>query len=139
MRQILLGLAIFLLFSTVADAAQISGANYTVAQANATITSAYSYVNSINESGYLIFQPNLNASYSYLSMALKIYNSSPDTAVFYAQQAETLAQQQYSNINYYRSRSLPVIVAFTLLMLIVLYKIMVPIGPVKKVRRRFLG
>jgi hypothetical protein len=126
MKHALLALSALLLLTVILSAQQISSTNYTSTQANATIASAYSYVNSVNESGYLIFQPNLTASYGYLSAASRLYNRSPDVAVFDALKAQQLAQQQYSDVVYGGERALPVMVAVTVILLIVLLKVMSP-------------
>ncbi len=113
-------------------ASQISTTNYTAAQANATISSVYSYVNSVNESGYLIFEPNLTAPYNYLSKASELQNRSPDVAVIDAQTALSLAEQQYNAMNTYRQQSLIVVVVFTVAVLFALMKVMVPIRAKKR-------
>ena len=123
-------LIVFALFSLplALHASQISSSNYNASQANATISYAYRYVNVVNESGYLIFRPDLVASYKYLSNASALYKSSPDAAVLDAQTALAIAQQQYSSMSAYRSESLPFVAAFTLLMLLALLKVMVPLN-----------
>ena len=127
MKQLLSALSIILLLPVLLGAQQISSTNYTTSQANATISSAYLYVNTVNESGYLIFQPNLSASYKYLALASQIYNKSPDSAVSFAQQAQALAEQQYGDMTYYKSESLPVITLITLVFLLALAKVMYPV------------
>ena len=116
----------------VIHASQISSSNYTVAQANSTIASTYRYINSVNESGYLIFEPNLTSAYNYISKASLLENTSPDVAVVYAQTAYSLAQSQYDAISAYRGRSLPVLVIFTIVALIALLKVMGPITVKKR-------
>lgn len=95
-------LAIALIAASVG--AQQLGANYTVTGANATISSALAYVNMVNQSGYLVFFPNLTQAYSYLQKAQGVYNSSPAAAVFYANKAVASAQAQYQSL---RSNWLP--------------------------------
>ncbi|MDE1768586.1 MAG: hypothetical protein KGH62_04400, partial [Candidatus Micrarchaeota archaeon] len=67
-------------FAGLASAQQVSNSNYTVQQANATISQVTQYVNTVNESGYLIFEPNLTVAYRDLNKAISLYNTSPDTA-----------------------------------------------------------
>lgn len=124
-----------LIFPVLLSAQQMSGTNYTSSQANQTIASAYSYVNTVNESGYLVFQPNLTASYRYLLMASQIYNRSPDTAVFYAQKAQQIAQQQYSSMGYYRQRSFFVIAAIAIAFMVMLAKVMRPVSLRRRAKR----
>ncbi len=111
-----------------ASAQQVSNSNYTVQQANATISQVTQYVNTVNESGYLIFEPNLSAAYRYLNKAISIYNMSPNTAVIYADNAYASAHQEYISISYYRTASLPIMIAFTVAMTILLYRFMVPVS-----------
>jgi uncharacterized protein with PQ loop repeat len=120
-------LSVMVLLPMTLHASQISVSNYTAAQANATIASVYGYVNSVNESGYLIFEPNLTAPYNYLGRASELQNRSPDVAVVDAQTALSLAEQQYNTMSSYRQQSLPIIVAFTVAMLFVLVRVMAPI------------
>ncbi len=127
MRQSLALLAVLLLVPSIALAQSIGVPEYTAAQANASISVAANYINGINESGFLLFQPNLTQSYGYLKLAEQFQNASPGTAVFYAGKAQSAAVQQYQDISYYRSRSVPVMVAFTLLFLLILVKLGVPV------------
>ncbi|MDE1768887.1 MAG: hypothetical protein KGH62_06015, partial [Candidatus Micrarchaeota archaeon] len=46
----------------------------------------------------------------------------------YADNAYASARQEYVSISYYRSVSLPIMVAFTIAMAILLYRFMVPIS-----------
>ena len=120
-------LSVLVVLSSIMHASQISGQNYSVKQANSTVAQAYAYVNLVNESGYLIFQPDLSASYGYLSNASSLYLSSPNVAVAYAQKAQQLAQEQYSSIGYYRRMAIPILVAFTILAALALFKVMIPV------------
>ncbi len=133
MRYVFLLLVVFVFLFPMTHASQISKQNYSIEQANSTITKAYAYVNLVNESGYLIFRPNLSASYNYLSNASSLYLNSPNVAVIYAQKAEQLAKEQYASIGYYRQMAAPVLAAFTIITALALFKVMIP---VKKVRRR---
>ncbi len=119
-------LSVLFSLALILHASHISNSNYTAAQANSTITSVYNYVNSVNESGYLIFEPNLTAPYTYLDKASELRNSSPNAAVVDAQTALSLAQQQYNTISSYRQQSLIVAVVFTVAMLLALAKVMRP-------------
>ncbi len=101
--------------------------SYTPQQANAIISGVISYVNAVNESGYIIFYPHLDGAYSYLSNATKLYNVSPDTAVAYALKAKELASVQLAKINSYKLISFFVVLAFTLVMLFLLYMYMRPL------------
>jgi hypothetical protein len=126
MMKFVLLLSVIMSLPTAMHASQISSSNYTVAQANATIASAYAYINSVNESGYLIFEPNLTSAYQYLNSASELMNSSPQAAITNAQKASALAKYQYESISAYRRQSLVVVTAFSIVMLFALYKVMQP-------------
>ncbi len=105
----------------------ITSANYTYAQANGIIANATSYVNLINSSSYLIFNPNLTMSYLYLNQATNIYQSSPSAAVTYAYKAQSSAQEQYDIIQTYKKGSTYIVTALALVSLAILYVLMKPI------------
>ena len=128
-------LSVFVVLLSIIHASQISEQNYSTTQANNTVAQAYAYVNLVNKSGYLIFQPNLSASYNYLSNASSLYLSTPNVAVEYAQRAEQLAQEQYSSIGQYKRMSMPVLVIFTALTALALFKVMIPVRKKNKRRR----
>ncbi len=121
-------IAIILLFPVIVLSQSIGSPHYNSTQSGTSIADAANYIQSINESGFLIFQPNLTLSYSYLALATKFQNSSPNTAVFYAQKARSEALQQYQDIDYYRSRSIPVIVAFAIIFFLILLKLNIPVA-----------
>lgn len=125
--KLALAIAVSIALVSLALASSISSQNYTVEQANATINNAYSYVNSVNQSGFLVFQPNLGAPYKYLSNATSIYKSAPGAAILDAEIAQSLARQQYSSMSSYKGASLVVMVLVTALLAIVLAKVMMPV------------
>ena len=61
--------------------AQQAASGFSAGYANATMARVSAYVESVNESGYLIFYPNLTQAYSYLDKAQAAYNKSPEAAV----------------------------------------------------------
>lgn len=107
--------------------------NYTPEQANSIINSTLSYLNTINQSGYIIFYPSLSEAYAYLNNATKLYNTSPNTAVAYALKAKEIASEEYMRISSYRLESFISVLLFTLFMLFLLY---LYIRPVKKKKLR---
>lgn len=128
--------AVVILFSwtaTLMAQAHIGPENYQSQYANSLITNVSNYVATINESGYLIFKPNLSTAYMDLNYAMDNVSSNPSAAVLYAEKANQSAYTQYQSIRYYRSESFPVIVGFTLIMLALLYKFM---APIKKGRKK---
>jgi hypothetical protein len=105
----------------------VGSQNYTVAYANSTINSTANYIETINQSGYLLFYPNLSKAYSYLEKARSIYTKSPSAAVAYANQAEASAREQYATIGQYRLYSLVAAAIFTIAMGAILYLFMIPV------------
>ncbi|MCL4365491.1 hypothetical protein M1590_04170 [Candidatus Marsarchaeota archaeon] len=126
--------AVMLFVPAIILAQSIGIAGYTSVQANATINSTANYINSINESGFLLFQPNLTNSYAYLNLAIKLRNSSPNTAVLYAQEARSAAEQQYQNMRYYSGWSILVMGVLALLFLFMLIRLGIPVKKKRKKR-----
>lgn len=112
-------------------------ANYTLAYANSTVSAAYAYVNTVNVSGYLIFQPNLTRSLTYLRMAQGNITTHPSLAVYYASRAQILAKQQYDQISQYRYLSVVIMIVVTVLLAVLLARIMRPVA--RKRRGRSSG
>ena len=86
------------LLTAAAGAQQFNSTGYTPSSANGIINGAQAYVDMVNQSGYLIFYPNLTQAYGYLNQASGIYNKSPDAAVLYANEAVDSARVQYNDI-----------------------------------------
>ena len=110
-----------------AQSPAINGANYTSAYASNTINQTQAYIDTINQSAYLIFYPDLSKAYSYLNQARAIYQSSPSGAVEDAYLARNYATEQYQSISAYRSEAVPVVVILAALSLAWLYYVMKPI------------
>ncbi len=76
------------------------------------INSTYSYINSVNESSYLIFYPNLTAAYHFISLAGNATNQ--DSAYALLNEARSSAMEQETRINYYKAVSAYVLAASTI-------------------------
>ncbi len=135
----------FSIFSIVISTAYASSStsvgsqNYTVAYANSTINSTANYIETINQSGYLLFYPNLSKAYSYLEKARGIYTKSPSAAVVYTDQAEAYAREQYAIMAQYKFYSFIAAAIFTLVMGAILYLFMIPVkkkGSIKASTRK---
>ncbi|MDE1825837.1 MAG: hypothetical protein KGH61_04750 [Candidatus Micrarchaeota archaeon] len=113
--------------------ASVAGTNYTSAYASSVINQTQAYLDTVNQSAYLIFYPDLSKAYSYLGQAREIYQSSPSGAIENAYLARSYATEQYQSISAYRSASLPVVIILALLSLAWLYYVM---KPIKKVGQR---
>ncbi len=112
--------------------ANLTRAQYTPEQANQIINSTLTYVNRINQSAYLVFAPSLKQAYAYLSDAERLYNTSPATAVAYADLARLYASRQYAKIRSYA----PIAIAATLILsaffIFLLYRYMKPLKEGRK-------
>ena len=113
MRLLLPTALLAILLMAAGATAQRIGSNYTVEYANLTLASASAYVDSVNQSAYLIFYPNLTQAYAYLGKAKATYNTSPASSVLYAQEARSSAMAQYLAISGYRKMSFAVMAALT--------------------------
>ncbi len=98
---------------------------------------AESYINSVNQSSYLIFSPNLSAAYSYLGRAQELQNSSPTLAISYAQLATTQASIAYGQISSYKKYAALITLFLTAWVGAILYVLMKPSA--KSDKRRFNG
>ncbi len=118
----------FILFYSVYSVGAASPA-YTMMTANQSIKNATAYLQTVNESGYLFFYPsNLSAAYSYLNKSKTAYaHNSPALAVEYSDTAMTLAKGSYLQIGYYRTVSIIVMLVFTVIVGLLLYRLMKPV------------
>ena len=120
MRSVLLAFVLSFSFALAAAGAQSQFTNPTVAYANLTVNNAAYYISQVNESGYLIFYPNLTQAYADLFKAESTYNTSPITAVVYANKAVNEATSEYIRISSYKSESVVVMAAATIVLAIVI-------------------
>jgi hypothetical protein len=103
----------FALLAACAGAQQLNSTSYTPAAANGIINRAQAYVDTVNQSGYLVFSPNLTQAYGYLQNAQGVYNRSPSAAVIYANEAVASAKTQYADIRSHWLASLAVMAVLT--------------------------
>ena len=106
-------------------------AQSTTAQANATsfgaaLNSTTSYVDSINQSSYLIFYPNMTAAYNYLSLAKNESQTNTTYAYLLLQKANESAQLQAHLLFRYQQLSLLILIALAILLAAILYFFMRP-------------
>lgn len=112
-----------LLFSSMLTA---TASAYSRGDANGILNQTSNYLGEVNESGYIIFYPNMTSPYSYLSDAYNALNASPDQAVAYANMSMGAAQEQYNRISAYKSESLVVMALLTLISAAVFYAFVMP-------------
>lgn len=105
----------------------ITSPNYTAEQANGIITNATAYVQSVNQSAFLVFYPNLTMANYYLRISESIYKTNTSEAVFYARQAAAAASAAYSGIALRKGIGLFLATVFTIAMGAALYVFMKPI------------
>ncbi|MGA3020958.1 MAG: hypothetical protein ABSD68_03350 [Candidatus Micrarchaeales archaeon] len=130
-----------LFFLSLACAISLSGAQSTISgfsreYANATINQAIGVVNLVNESGYLIFSPNLTQAYLDLNRSISLYNTSPASAVIFANKAANEANAQYVLISGYKQISFIIMLAFTTVFTLIIIKVMKPVKSVAKRRKK---
>ncbi len=106
---------------------QISAQNYTTQEANTILNRVSNNLTIVSQSSYLIFQPQLNGAYENLSLAMGNVISDPEVSVFYSNRANNNTNTQYKQIEQYKYESFPVITAFTIIMLVLLYRFMTPV------------
>ena len=116
--------------------AQSTISNFSSEYANATINQAISVVNQVNESGYLIFYPNLTQAYHYLDIAKTQPANSTAYAYSLLAQARSSAQSQLNAMNAYKTYSLYATVASAVIFAVLLYVLMAPRGNVVDRKRR---
>jgi hypothetical protein len=118
-------LTIFLLAATAsALPIHLNQPSYSASEANAIIANASYYVNLVNQTAYVLYTPNLTASYHYLSKAYAFYNASPDIAAAYAYKAERMAEVQYGVLKSYQESSVPVLLVAGFVSLVLLVRFM---------------
>ena len=134
-RYIVIGMAIFamLIFYSISAHAQ----NSSVANSNLTsaINSTEQFIEKVNQSGYLIFYPNLTKAYSDLNVAKNQATVNPAFSYQLLAEAKNSAQSQENSIYQYKTDSLYVLMVITISLIIVLYVLMKPIKVAKKARK----
>ncbi len=115
----------FLIFSFIfSNTTSITTQSYNKTQAQKIINQSISYINTVNQSGYLIFNPNLSQAYAYLNRAEQTVNSSPDTSVSYAYNAKYSAYSALQNIRKYSEYAFASVFIITVFFGILLYVLM---------------
>ena len=123
------------LLPAVVNASLFSQANYTSGSANLTINQTAQYISAINQSGYLVFYPNLTQAYSYLNRSIGLERTAPSSAVMYANMARDSAASEYARISTYKQDSLIVLIVYTAITALILRMYMKPIGKTSAKKR----
>ncbi len=118
MSQPTFGLAFMLLFYSI----QSTSINNTYALQ--LLNESQSYVDAINQSGYLLFYPNLTKAYNDLNMSRNYLNNSINSSIYYANLAKSDANSEYSKISQYKQNSFYAMLIFTVASGLVLYAVM---------------
>lgn len=106
---------------------QVISSNFSKEYANQTINQAIAVLNDVNQSGYLVFYPNLTQAYADLNSSMALYNTSPAAAVVLANKAMYEATAQYDAIGRYRQVSIAVMLVLTAVFAVIIYRIMKPV------------
>ncbi|MGI0100237.1 MAG: hypothetical protein ACREBH_00725 [Candidatus Micrarchaeaceae archaeon] len=93
------------------------------------INSTKQFISTVNQSSYLVFYPNLTESYMYLHMAVNESKSNPGYAYILLGEAKASAQHQKQKLASYKTVSLYVLAAFTLVFAASIYVLMRPYRP----------
>ncbi len=115
------GLTILLFLFSYAGAQPASGGARSI---NATINSTAAYIQLVNESGYLIFYPNVTNATGLYNKAVNISASDPAAALTLLSEAHDSAQQQLQQISIYRNDSFVVVAIIFAASALVLYFVM---------------
>jgi hypothetical protein len=118
---------LFLASPAHAAAPAYNGTNITQA-----INSTASYVNTINQSSYLVFYPNLTAAYRYLNLSENASRTNPTYAYSLLAEARSSARHQQLAIQQYANLSLYLLIAIAIVLAVVLYVFMRPYRPGRK-------
>lgn len=132
----ILKIALLLSLTATMAGAQSQLSNTSTEFANNSVSSAAYFLQQVNESGYLIFYPNLTQAYANLAMAQSLYNRSPASAIIYANKAVTEANAEYARISDYRDESMVVMAAFTIVFVLLLARVMRPARAARKRRSK---
>ena len=93
---------------------------------NQSINQTAQYLMTVNESGYLIFQPNLTQAYGYYSKAVNLSAKDPAQAQQLLNQARASASAQELKLQQYKGTSFTVMAILTILSGILLFSFMRP-------------
>ncbi len=135
MRYIILGMATIAMLLFYPATIHAQGSSISGGDLGSAINSTASFINMVNQSGYLIFYPNLTQAYSYLNLAKQDSQSNPGYSYLLLTRAKASAQAELNSIDQYRSDSLYILVIFAILLAILLYLLMMPRGAGKSVGR----
>ena len=83
-------------------------------------------MNTVNQSPYLVFYPNLTASYSYIDKAMNVSHTDPAYGYALLDMATGSARQQLDMINRYRTVSFCALAAATAVLALLLNRFMKP-------------
>jgi hypothetical protein len=127
MGRLLLAFVLSLSFVAAPAWAQSSFNSTTASYANETISNAAYYIEAVNESSYLVFYPNLTQAYADLFKAESLYNTSPATAVIYANKAVKEASGEYARISGYRDESAIAMAAIMIVLAVMIGRLARPV------------
>lgn len=132
MRPLFVLFSFLALFAIANAQVQIGGTTREIANRTLNLTS--NYVGLVNESGYLIFYPNLTQANADLASAQKLLNTSPASSVVLANKAANEAKAQYQLISTYRVEAFAVTLALSIVFALILGRLMKPVrnSPVKR-------
>lgn len=126
-------LAMLIFYIPSAQAQNTSISNISI---NKSINDTASYINSVNQSGYLIFYPNMTGAYNYLQLARNESSINPQYSYLLLSKARGSASEQQEMIDRYKKDSLYALVLSSIILVFMLYVLMKPSRGSAKRRRK---
>jgi hypothetical protein len=126
-RYLMLGMAILAMLIFYSLLIHTQSASISQTSINNSINSTAAFINNVNQSGYLIFYPNLSAAYNYLQLAKENAISGNVTySYILLARAKQSAQVELESMDKYKTDSLYLLIASTIVLAIILYMLMMP-------------
>ncbi len=142
MRMAMLLTAVMLALISTGIHASVATPHATLMQNNSSVSAVINqtaaYINTVNQSGYLIFYPNLTSSYSFLNKSKQAYGNNLSESMFYANRAKSSAEDAYTKIESYKYYSAITLLVLAIALGALIYLYMLPIkkGKAKRIGRR---
>lgn len=93
---------------------------------NYTLANIANIINTINQSGYLIFYPNLTSAYFYLNASKNKSRTNYSIAYSYLLRAKNSAQQAQVQLGRYQYISILVSILLIAVLFVIIYMLMIP-------------
>ncbi len=125
-RYIMLGMAVIAMLVSYISLSHSQSSSIHGSNIADEINSTSSFIKMVNQSGYLIFYPNLNVAYGYLNLAKEQSQKNVSYSYMLLAMARDSAQSQLNMIGQYKTESLYVLIISAAILAVVLYFLMIP-------------